>query len=281
MFADDSNMFVTAKNPDDSIRIMNVEMVKVVDWLHLNRLSLNLNKTHFTFFRRPRSKLSLNEDLIINNVKIEMAEKTKFLGVMIDQNLTFQSHINYIKGKVARGIGILYKVRSYFNPETMQSLYNAFIYPYFTYCIEVWGNTYQSYLEPLFKQQKCAVRMIVGAKKYEHTQHIFNDLKLLNVKEIYIYCVQLFMYKFHHELLPPIFAEFYEFNNLVHDHHTRQQNLLHVPLVHTRPLSKTIRVTGVSLYNHLNDQISLTVSYPSYKWNLKQYIIDNGISNLV
>ena len=78
-------------------------MIKVVDWLQINRLSLTLNKTHFILFRRKRVKISLSADLTINNIKIGMTERTKFLGVMIDQNLSFQSHIMYIRGKVARG----------------------------------------------------------------------------------------------------------------------------------------------------------------------------------
>ena len=52
LFADDSNMYLSGKNPDDLIRIMNEEMIKVVDWLQINRLFLNLNKTHSILFRR-------------------------------------------------------------------------------------------------------------------------------------------------------------------------------------------------------------------------------------
>ena len=99
LFADDSNMFLSGKNPDDLIRFMNEEMVKVVNWLQINRLSMNLNKTHFIVFHRKRAKISLSADLNINNIKIGMAEKTKFLGVMIDQHLSFQSHIMYTKRK--------------------------------------------------------------------------------------------------------------------------------------------------------------------------------------
>ena len=230
-------MFLSGKDPDDLIRTMNEEMVKIVDCLQINRLSLNLNKTHFILFRRKKVRISLSTDLIIHNVKIDMIERTKFLGVIIDQNLSFQSHINYIKGNVARGIGILYKSKPYFSFETMRILYNAFIYPYFTYCVEVWGNTYQSYLEPLIKLQKRAVRTIVGARKYAHTAPLFRELKLLNSKEIYIYCVQLFMYKYHHSILPSIFPDFYVRNNSIHKLHTRQQNLLHVPLIFTKPLN--------------------------------------------
>ena len=147
-----------------------------MNWLQINRLSLNLNKRHFIVFHRKRAKISLSADLTINNIEIGMAEKTNFLGVMIDQTPSFQSHIMYIKGKVAHGVGILYKSRPYFSLETMRMLYNAFICLYFTYCFEVWGNTYQYYLEPLVKLQKCAIRTIARAIKYEHTLPLFQNL---------------------------------------------------------------------------------------------------------
>ena len=131
LFADDSNMFLSGKKTDDLIRMMNEELIKVVDWLQINSLSLNLNKTHFILIRRKRVKISLSADLTINNIKFDMTERTKFLEVMIDQNLSFESHIMYIKGKVARGINILYKSRPYFSLETMRMLYTAFVYPYF------------------------------------------------------------------------------------------------------------------------------------------------------
>ena len=127
------------------------------------------------------------------------------MDVIIDQNMSFQSDKNYIKGKVARGIGILYKSGPHSDLETMRTLYNAFIYPYFTYCIEVWGNTSQSYLEPQVKMPKRAIRTIVGARTYAHTAPLFLYLKLLNTKEIYISCIQLFMYKHHHGILPSFF----------------------------------------------------------------------------
>ena len=226
-------------------------------------------------------KVTPSENLIINNVKIDIKEKTKFLGVIIDEHLSFQSHIKYIKGKVARGFGILYKCKPYFSRETMRTLYNSFIYPYFTYCIEVWGNACQSYLQPLVILQKRAIRMIVGARKMDHTLPLFYNLNLLQLKDIYIYCVQLFMYKYHHGRLPPVFFDFYVRNNSVHDYQTRQQNLFHVPLIRTQPLSKTVRVTGVTLYNLFNDLIGLGVSYETYKTHLKKYIINNDTKSLV
>ena len=179
-------MFSSGKDPYDLIRTMNEDMVKVDDWLQISKLSLNLNKTHFILFRRKRARLSSSVDLIIDSAKIGMIERTKFFGDKMDQNLSFQRHINYIKEKVSRGIGILYKSRHYFSFETMRILYSAFIYPYLI------------------------------SRKYAHTAPLFRELKLLNIKEIYIYCVQLFMCKYHHSILPSFFSDFYVRTNSIH-----------------------------------------------------------------
>ena len=116
---------------------MNSDITNVVEWLRINKLSLNLKKTHFIIFRRKRKKILLNNDLIMDGVKINMIDKSKFLGVIIDQYLTFSDHILYIKGKMARSMGILYKCKKYFNQSTLLTLYNAFVYPYINYCITV------------------------------------------------------------------------------------------------------------------------------------------------
>ena len=176
LFADDSNMFLTGKDPNSLIDIMNEEMKKVIHWLKTNKLSLNLTKTHYILFRRRRAKVLLNRDLIVDNVVIENVRQSKFLGVIIDQSLTFNNHIQYIKGKISRALGVLYKCRKYLNQSTLLTLYYAFIYPYFTYCIPVWGNTFQTYLQPLIVLQKRAVRIIGNAAFKANTAPINHSI---------------------------------------------------------------------------------------------------------
>ena len=186
MFADDSNMFISGKDPDQLINLMNVEMIKMVDWLNLNKLSLNLKKTHFMLFCKKSDKIKLTRELLINNVVIKPADKTKFLGVIIDPHLSFQKHISYMKGKIARGIGCLRKSRPFVDEKTLKTLYNAMIFPHFTYCIEVWGNNYDRYLKPIIKLQHWAIHVITGTRKYDHVTPLFNRLKLMNVEKIYM-----------------------------------------------------------------------------------------------
>ena len=173
------------------LMIKNVSICKEPRWSHWNHewwndkccseqsiLKFERKNISSSFERNKSGPFSRSYD---QQCKDWYQGKDQVLGVIIDEHLSFQSHIRYIKGKVACGFGILYQCRPYFNSETMRSLYNCFIYPYCTYCFEVWGNAFQSYLEPLIILQKRAIRMVAGAKKLDHTLPLFHRLNLLQI----------------------------------------------------------------------------------------------------
>ena len=74
-------------------------------------------------FRRKKKKVNLDLDLTVAGVTISSIQKTKFLGVFIDPFLTFEAHTQYIRGKIAKGLGILYKCKRFFNTPTLLTLY--------------------------------------------------------------------------------------------------------------------------------------------------------------
>ena len=265
-------------NWNELVETMTTEMVKIVEWLRTNKLSLNLKKTHFVLFRKHRGKVKLEKNLMVDNVKIEQAYETKFLGVIIDEYLLFKHHVNYVKGKVARGLGILYKTKRFLKTNSLLQLYNSFIYPYLNYCITVWGNTWETYLLPLIKVQKRAMRVIKGAERYDHTDPIYKELSVLKIREIYVYSLQIMLYKFHHNLLPIVFKKFFTTNSDIHDYNTRQANLMHVPLLKTKQALISIRKSGVHLYNHYYGVVGLNCSIITYKFHLKRHILLNGVS---
>ena len=157
-------------------------------------------------------------------------------------------------------------------------LYNAFIYPYFNYCVTVWGNTYTTHLDPLIKLQKRSIRLIASVPRYTHTEPIFAKYKLLTLSKIYIYSVQLFMYKFHHNKLPDIFSKFYLKNRLVSNRETRQSCCFHVPYRSSDVKARSVRCTGVTIYNKLHKVLKIDVSIFTYKKYLKTYLLNNAVS---
>ena len=156
---------------------MNAEILKVVDWFRINKLSLNLTKIHFIIFRKRRQKITLENELSIYNVKIKM--KTR--GVLFD--LTFAEHCKFTKGKISRGMWILYiyKGKKYLSQKSLLNMYYVFIYRYFTYSITVWGNTFSYILDPLMKLHKKTLCLVDGTVKFDHTSPIFEKYQLLNL----------------------------------------------------------------------------------------------------
>ena len=149
------------------------------------------------------------------------------------------------------------------------------MYPYMNYCVSVWGNTYDSYLDPLAKLQKRAVRIVAGAHRNSPTDCIFKKLKILKLREIYIYSVQLFVFKYHHKLLPNIFDSFFALNSSFHSHETRSVSLYRPPRVQSSKAARNIRVMGVRTHNYFESRLNIDCSFLSYKVALRIFLINN------
>ena len=82
LFADDSNFFISGDDPNDLVNTMNKEMIKVIDWLRANKLTLNTDKPHFVLFHRQRKLANLTQSLIISGQHIAQVKSTKFLSLL-------------------------------------------------------------------------------------------------------------------------------------------------------------------------------------------------------
>ena len=166
---------------DEEIKINNTELEKVDKWLKSNKLSVNIKKTHYMMFHRTRIKNKATEDRVhLCGNNLISVSNTKFLGVIIDSKLNWSDHITYIKNKISKSIGILTKIRRFLSKKTLRNLYFSFVYPYLTYCVEVWGNTHDTYLNPLIKLQKKCIRIITFSHYLEHTPPLFKQLDILS-----------------------------------------------------------------------------------------------------
>ena len=135
LFADDANLFLKHKNLNILESNLNEELSKVHSWLCANKLSLNINKSNFVLFHPIQKKLPKSVTLFINNQSLTEENSIRYLGIYIDSNLNWKSHISYIAKKVKRSIGTLSKLRYYLNSKTLLDLYYALVYPFLTYFI--------------------------------------------------------------------------------------------------------------------------------------------------
>ncbi len=177
---------------------------------NVNKLTLNISKTNFISFGKGCQNANLN--ITINSADVERVYSTKFLGIHIDHKLNWKVHINYISNKLSKSVAIISKARSVLDTNSLRILYNSLFLPYFSYCIEVWGNTYQSNIKCISLLQKKMIRIISGCNRTEKTGVLFYNLKLLKVKDVINYKTAIIMYKASKRLLPKNIQKFFEFS---------------------------------------------------------------------
>ena len=129
--------------------VINIELQKVCDWLNANKLTINAKKSNFVIFRPSQKKLSYQINIRIyknasnSDTFLECKVYVKFLGVLIDKNLTWKYHIDYIASKISRVVGIISRLRHSVPLNTLIQVYRSLIFPYTLYGIAAWGQTAQ------------------------------------------------------------------------------------------------------------------------------------------
>ena len=120
----------------------------------------------------------------MNGMDVEQVDSYKFLGVMIDNNLTWKKHKTYVSKKIVRNIGLLYKARNILSLKEMIGQYNSFVLPYLLYCLPVWGHTVQSKKDPIVKIQNRAMRVIANVSRTVDAIKILRQ-EILSVKQLH------------------------------------------------------------------------------------------------
>ena len=227
LFADDTNLFSSGSNAISLEDGVNNDLAIIDEWLNVNKLSLNINKTHFMCFS-AKNKFRPGIFLQIDGEAIAEVNKSKFLGVVIDNKWSWKDHISFVCRKVARGIGVIIKARKVFRNESLKCLYYSFIYNYMIYCNQVWGSAIKTNIETLEGLQKRAVRIILGVHPRSPSEPLFTALKFLNCKNIFKYLIGRLMYRIYHGELHVLNGLFTK-NSNIHVHDTRQNCHYHLP----------------------------------------------------
>ena len=184
MFADDTNLFISANNIKELFRIMNKELKSIQNWFNANKLSLNAGKTKYSFFSSYADRIPLRlPALKINDTIIKREEKINFLGVMLDENMTWRHHIECIETKISKNLGILYKARQLLNFKCTKQLYFSFIHSYINYGNIAWGSTNPTKLKVILRRQKQASRVINFQDKFTDARPL---LKKTMIFQIYL-----------------------------------------------------------------------------------------------
>lgn len=268
LFADDTNLFYSNENYGELIRTINVELVRVKSWMDKNKLSLNLNKTKAMFF--GKYKANSNIKLNIDGVEIEKVSEYKFLGVTIDEKLTWKPHIKHVQSKVSKSIAVINRVKHLLQNDALRILYCSMILPYLTYCVEIWGNNYKSSIHPLVILQKRAVRIIHKAGYRDHTNCLFLESKLLKFSDLVKLYTVMPVFKANINILPSNVQKLFCQKKL--NYNLRNSGNFKVQYANNNRKRWCVSICGVSLWNKLEPHIKQCRNIYQFKKNYKESI---------
>ena len=141
----------------------------------------------------------------MDNIAIEKEKITTFLGILINENLSWEQHINKVSTKISKSIGILYKSREIVQQLLLKRLYFCFIHCHLNYANIAWTSTCKSKLEGLYYHQKHGACITHFKGRFTHIQLLIFDMKALKIFQINLFHIIYFMFKCKKKIAPTIF----------------------------------------------------------------------------
>ena len=160
LFADDTCLFLTAKNTSELEELGNSELSSLKNWMDANKLTVNPTKSKFIVMNSKIRAPQIQCSLFYNNTCIRNDKSLKYLGIELDQELNFLPHLTKLENKLSQNVGIIMKLKHFLLTPALLMLYYSIVYPYILYGIIIWGSTYTSHLNNLQLIQNKAVRAI-------------------------------------------------------------------------------------------------------------------------
>ena len=283
-FADDTTLYMSDSNLTDLFYKTNVAITDLFNWFCSNKLKLNATKTKYILIGSQHNQHSQEgHNIFLNGIPLSpvgrsFEEKaTKFLGLHIDDSLSWKQHISHVNAKMSRSLFAIKQVKHIFPTQCLRTLYFALVHPYLTYGILAWGNAGSVALHKTFMLQKRAIRAISKAAYNSHTDPIFKRLNILKVEDLYEYEVALFMHKYCNKCLPKSFDNCFKFNYDIQntDRVSRQKHLFYIPRSNNKFSSALPIFNFPIIYNRWRQFFNYEQSLSAFKRSVRLILLSN------
>ena len=277
VYADDTTLIITGRSYSEALQKSNAVLQRYYDYYTLNKLTLNGEKTKYMIYSKKNKRMRGNEcNLYINGQKLIRVREIKFLGVIINDKLTWDNHKIYIKKKIARNLGILYKCRRIMDRKELLNMYNCFVLPYFLYCLPLWGGSVNNN-DIIAKVQNRVLRIICKTKRSEDAWKLVNDI-VLPIRSLYKYEIAKYCYKHSENTLPKAFSDVImpTFISDIHSISTKQSEYrnYHISTSDFLPLTaKSFHVDCIKIWNSIPPLLKQKSSVHTFNDALRKYYL--------
>lgn len=268
IFADDTSIIIRAKNMTTLQENCISTITKLNLWLNANKLIINVSKTKLMLFKRRGGINSESQNLHVslNNIPISHSPVNTFLGLDLDENISWQNHTNKVSKKLSSLCFLLRNIRNNLPIDTLLQLYFGYFHSQLTYGIIHWGDS--KLATTIFKLQKKALRIIYGKRKTDSCRIIFKNNNIMPFPALYIYQTLLYV-----RLNQELFIE----KNYISPYETRNKTAPKTVKRNYNVYRNSVNYSGVLLYNSLPNALKSLNNHRSFKKQLRKFILAEPI----
>ena len=256
LFADDTTIYMSYQNLNYINFCLEHDLKNISDWFKANSLTLNLSKTVLMLFKNKKSP-GIIENIKIDQTNIPLVHETKFLGIWLDEGLTFVAHLNKLNIKLERNVHLLQNNHNMLDCYTLKLNYLAQIKSHINYGLVLLGGMANA--EQLNKIKNTQIKCIKLIKPKHELQRIYKDLQILSVDQLIELEYKKLAYKLSKNLLPPKIMEIISSDQQstslkkTHDYNTRKKSLLNHPRSQTKLYQNSFLCRGIKAASELSE----------------------------
>ena len=248
-FADDSTIHTSFNKHTNIAPYINTKLSLISEWLTANKLHLNIGKTKYMIFRIKDNPVDLN--LSIGQSLINRTNVQKFLGINIDDKVTFAEHTNKISSKLSQAVGVLRKMKKIVPPRVLKQLFYSFIHSKYTYGITCYGSAYQNQTQRVKNLVRRALKIVLNSDTL--TPEICKQEGLFDFDMAYKYFCSINMYRIiqlnHHTFLANKILS-YQTNHLHETRFAYNENL-NLPFFTLTKCQRSFLYNAIKIWNLL------------------------------
>ena len=276
MYADDTSLSFSSNSISTINEKVNEDLECLNTWLAGNKLSLNVAKTN-SIVIGSRKKVkdiqrtsAIKPSLVIRDEEISMIEHTKYLGVHVDQYLSWDAHNAEMIKKISRALGMIRHAKQYLPLSVLQTMYRSMVEPYFRFCCPVWGVCGATALNKLQKLQNRAARIVTNSPYRMSAPPIIKQLGWLTVNDLIETETLKMVYRsINHEAPDYLTGLFQRLSETSARQLRNTSTDLNVPFLRTACGQKCFSYRGAKLWNDLTRERKMANTFTQFKSSLK------------
>lgn len=273
-FADDVALFYFQNNSDLILRNINEDLKMIRKWCSRNKMEINVSKTKYInfdlkgfdlpnriFYHEEHCGLDCNSCQVIERV-----DNFKYLGLVMDEKMKWEAHINSIHKKIKFSIRQFYFLKNFCDQKLLRCLYFALVQSKIQYGLTCWGNTFKYLINKIRISQNHIMRIVLQKRKIESSFPLFFQLKILPVQHLFTYKVLRLFY---------IRSGNQGTTNLYYRTRSLTNNKFRVPKVNKSIYRQSFSYIAPKLFNQIPPKIKEHNNIKKFSRVLYSWLLDN------